>query len=89
LNLLLHSCVHAAALLLRHHRCSKDWDAALQALARGMTRHPGLPELPWYAGWICYQAGRCKEVRPAYVLSCAVNAFEEKCSSACAGQSIS
>jgi hypothetical protein len=53
-------------LLLHVHSppCSKEWDAALQALARGMTRHPGLPELPWYAGWVCYQAGRYKEVGP-------------------------
>lgn len=42
--------------------CRRSWDQALEALARGMTRHPGLPELPWYAGWVAYQAGQYAQV---------------------------
>ncbi|WIA33996.1 hypothetical protein OEZ86_012381 [Tetradesmus obliquus] len=51
-------CMYRAAVC---HSRSKEWEAALQALARGMCRHPGLPELPWYAGWVAYQAGRHRE----------------------------
>lgn len=33
-------------------------DEAIDALAKGMSRHPGIPELPWYAAYLSYQTGR-------------------------------
>ncbi|KAF6253721.1 hypothetical protein COO60DRAFT_1703697 [Scenedesmus sp. NREL 46B-D3] len=69
-------CMYRAAAC---HARSRDWDAALQALARGMTRHPGLPELPWYAGWVCYQAGRYKEATAWSHMSMALGCNEGLC----------
>ena len=34
------------------------YDEAIDALAQGMSRHPGIPELPWYAAYLSSQAGR-------------------------------
>lgn len=33
-------------------------EEALELCALGMTRHPGMPELPWIAGIACYRLGR-------------------------------
>jgi hypothetical protein len=33
-------------------------DDAIEALAKGMTRNPGIPELPWYAAYLSWSAGK-------------------------------
>lgn len=33
------------------------YDEAIEALAKGMSRHPGIPELPWFASFLSYNAG--------------------------------
>lgn len=33
----------------------KDLQSALDACARGIGRHPGIGELYWLAGWLCFQ----------------------------------
>ncbi|HEX5498391.1 MAG TPA: hypothetical protein VFX03_04155, partial [Thermomicrobiales bacterium] len=35
-----------------------EHDRAIEACAAGMARHAGLAELPWLAGFVCWQAGR-------------------------------
>lgn len=36
----------------------KEYDIAIEWCCSGMQRHPGMAELPWLAGWCCYQLGR-------------------------------
>eukprot|EP00775_Hariotina_reticulata_P004367 gene4367-4620_t len=57
----------------------EDWDGALEALARGMTRHPGLPELPWYAGWISYQAQRYQQAEAWSHMAIALGCHQGLC----------
>lgn len=35
-----------------------QYDDAIEALSQGMTRHPALSELPWFASFVSLQAGR-------------------------------
>lgn len=34
------------------------YDNAVEALAKGMSRHPAIPELPWYASYLSFRAGK-------------------------------
>lgn len=36
----------------------EDWGTAIFWCAQGMERRADFPELPWLAGWCCYQQGR-------------------------------
>jgi tetratricopeptide (TPR) repeat protein len=37
------------------------FEEALEACTLGMARHAALPELPWYAGYICWRLGRYEQ----------------------------
>lgn len=39
----------------------QDWNAAILWCAKGMERRADFPELPWLAGWCCYQQGKYQQ----------------------------
>jgi tetratricopeptide (TPR) repeat protein len=40
------------------HEEKREWAEMVDVLARGIGRHAGLAELPWYAGYACIQMGK-------------------------------
>lgn len=48
------ACYRAADCFIRLGR----FDDAVERCAIGLTRHPGIAELPWLAGFACWKAGR-------------------------------
>lgn len=39
----------------------QDWVIAIEWCAKGMIRRADFPELPWLAGWCCYQQGKYEQ----------------------------
>ncbi|MCC6382641.1 MAG: hypothetical protein IT304_09020 [Dehalococcoidia bacterium] len=43
------------------HAALGNLDDAILACTTGMARHAGMPELPWYAGYLSFQRGRMRQ----------------------------
>jgi tetratricopeptide (TPR) repeat protein len=50
-------CAWAAFRVAQLYAEQASWDSAIHWCARGMEIRADFPELPWLAGWCCYQQG--------------------------------
>lgn len=51
----------AAFRIAQLHSETQEWDEAILWCTQGMRRRADFPELPWLAGWCCYQQGRYEQ----------------------------
>lgn len=51
----------AAFRVAQHYTELERWDDAITWCVEGMLRRADFPELPWLAGWCCYQQGRYEQ----------------------------
>ena len=49
------------------------YDIAMAWCCDGMLRHPGMAELPWLAGWCCYQLGQYRKAIWWAMMAVAIN----------------
>lgn len=64
----------------------RQHDAAIDAVVKGMSRHPGMPELPWYASYLSHKAGKHQHVAWWAELATVHGCYKGTCPARCGFQ---